>query len=128
MRFRLSSLIAGGLVLALPWAAAAQAIQVRVLSLPRPEVCSGGGVLIGVSLPAGVQASSVKLTLNGSDVTSSLRADGAGRTMTGLVKGLVDGSNTLTTSAGKASAKLTVVNHPNAGPVISGPHEQPFIC
>jgi hypothetical protein len=128
MRFRLSSLIAAVLVLALPWAAAAQAIQARVLSNPRPEFVSGGDVLVGVTLPAGVQASGVRLTLNGADVTSSLRADSAGRMLTGLVKGLVDGSNTLTASAGKAIAKLTVVNHPNVGPVISGPHEQPFVC
>ena len=52
----------------------------------------------------------------------------SGRTMMALVTGLNDGSNTLVATAGKAISKLTVVNHPNAGPVISGPHEQPFIC
>ena len=99
-----------------------------MLSNPRPEFVSGGDVLVGVTLPAGVQAAAVRLTLNGTDVTSSLRADSTGRTMTGLVKGLADGSNAIAVSSGKANAKLTVVNHPNAGPVISGPHEQPFIC
>jgi hypothetical protein len=128
MRFTLSSLIAPALVLVLPWAAAAQAIQLRVVSNPRPEFVSGGDVLVSLTLPAGVQARNVRLTLNGADVTAGLRADGAGRTMTALVRGLVDGSNTLAASAGNADAKLTVVNHPNAGPVISGPHEQPFIC
>jgi hypothetical protein len=130
MRFKLLSLIAlaTGSVLVLPWAAAAQTIQLRVLSNPRPEFVSGGDVLLGLTLPSGVQTSTVRLTLNGMDVTSSLRADGTGRAMTGLVKGLVNGSNVIVASSGKANAKLTVVNHPNAGPVISGPHEQPFVC
>jgi hypothetical protein len=128
MRLTLSSLIAPALVLVLPWAAAAQAIQLRVVSNPRPELVSGGDVLVSVTLPAGAQASSVRLTLNGADVTGSLRADSAGRTMAALVKGLVDGSNALAATAGNANGKLTVVNHPSAGPIISGPHEQPFVC
>ena len=130
MRFKLSSLIALAiaLVLVLPWAAAAQGIQLRVLSNPRPEFVSGGDVLVSVTFSAGVQAPNVRLTLNGSDVTSSLRPVRVERTLMALVKGLADGNNTLVASAGNANARLTVVNHPNAGPVISGPHEQPFIC
>jgi len=130
MRFKLSSLIAlaVALVLGLSWAAAAQGIQLRVLSNPRPEFVSGGDVLVSVTFPAGVQAPNVRLTLNGSDVTSSLRPVRVERTLLALVKGLADGNNTLVASAGNANARLTVVNHPNAGPVISGPHEQPFIC
>ena len=130
MRLKLSSLLAlaTAMVLVLPWAAAAQTIQLRLESNPLPEFVSGGDVLVSVHLPAGVQAPSVRLTLNGSDVTSSLRPVGVERTLMALVKGLADGSNTLVASAANANAKLTVVNHPNAGPVISGPHEQPFIC
>ncbi len=130
MRFKLSSLIGPAivLVLVLPWAAAAQGIQLRALSNPRPEFVSGGDVLVSVTFPAGVQAPNVRLTLNGSDVTSSLRPVRVERTLMALVKGLADGNNTLVASAGNANARLTVVNHSNAGPVISGPHEQPFIC
>jgi uncharacterized tannase-like protein DUF6351 len=115
-------------VLGFSSAAAAQGLQLRVVSNPRPEFVSGGDVLVSLALPAGTQASAVRLTLNGSDMTGALRADTAGRTLMALVKGLNDGSNTLVATAGKASAKLTVVNHPGAGPVISGPHETPFIC
>ena len=116
------------IALSLPLTAAAQGLQLRVVSNPRPEFVSGGDVLVNVALPAGTQPSTVRLTLNGSDVTSGLRADTTGRTMMALVKGLNDGSNTLVATAGKATAKLTVVNHSVAGPVISGPHETPFIC
>jgi Tannase-like family of unknown function (DUF6351) len=125
---RLRSWIAFVSLLAGSSAAAAQGLQLRVVSNPRPEFVSGGDVLVGVALPAGTQMSSVRLALNGSDITSALRADATGRTGMALVKGLNDGSNTLVATAGKATAKLTVVNHPAAGPVISGPHETPFIC
>jgi hypothetical protein len=125
---RLSSLAALALVLALPWMAAAQGLQLRVVSNPKPEFVSGGDVLVAVTPPPGVQPSAVRLTLNGSDITSALRPDVTGRSIFALVKNLSDGSNALVATAGKATAKLTVVNHSNAGPVISGPHEQPFTC
>lgn len=125
---RLSSLTALAIVLALPSIGAAQGLQLRVVSNPRPEFVSGGDVLITVTPPSGVQASAVRLTLNGSDITSVLRPDATGRSILALVNNLSDGSNVIVATAGKATSKLTVVNHPNAGPVISGPHEQPFIC
>jgi len=119
---------AAATLLVLPWSAAAQALQLRVVSNPRPEFISGGDVLVAVTLPANVDPASVKLSLNGTDVTSGLKADSTRRTMTALVKGLADGSNALVATAGRTTAKLTVVNHANAGPVIAGPHEQPFVC
>jgi hypothetical protein len=119
--------VAATLLLA-PAVAGAQTLQLRVISNPRPEFVSGGDVLVGVALPAGVQPSAVHLSLNGLDASGALRADASGRTMLALVTGLNDGSNTIVATAGKSAAKLAVVNHPNAGPVISGPHEQPFAC
>ena len=61
MRFTLSSLIAAALMLALPWAAAAQALQLRILSNPRPEFVSGGDVLVSVTAPPSVQPRDIKL-------------------------------------------------------------------
>ena len=126
MRLRL--LIGFASLLSFSSLAAAQGLQLRVVSNPRPEFVSGGDVLVSLALPAGTQPSAVRLTLNGADVTSTLRSDTTGRALMGLVKGLNDGSNALIATAGKATAKLTVGNHSNAGPVISGPHETPFIC
>ena len=125
---RLSFTIAPALLLAFSSIVTAQGLQIRAVSNPRPEFVSGGDVLVSVALPAGTPPSLVRLTLNGTDVTSALRADATGRTMMALVKGLNDGSNALVATAGKATAKVTVVNHPGAGPVISGPHETPFVC
>jgi uncharacterized tannase-like protein DUF6351 len=121
-------LTALAMILALPCAAAAQGLDLRVVSNPQPQLVSGGDVLVSVVLPSGTQPSAVRLSLNGSDITSALRADATARAMTALVKGLNDGSNVLIATAGKATAKLAVINHPVAGPVISGPHETPFIC
>ena len=125
---RLRSMIAVAILLKFSSIATAQGLQLHVVSNPRPDFVSGGDVLISVVLPTGTQPSAVRLSLNGSDITSALRADATARAMTALVKGLNDGSNALVATAGKATAKLTVVNHPVAGPVISGPHETPFIC
>jgi hypothetical protein len=107
---------------------AADGVQVRVLS-SRPDMVSGGDALVRVDLPAGMNARDVKVTVNGADQTSKLKADANGRSVTGLVSGLVNGSNSLVaTGSGKATAKLTLVNHPITGPVFSGPQEQPFVC
>ena len=107
---------------------AADQLRLRVLS-SRPDMVTGGDALVRVELPAGATAADVKLTINGADATRKLTADASGRSLTGLVTGLTNGSNTLmATAAKKGSAKLTVVNHPISGPIFSGPQEQPFVC
>jgi hypothetical protein len=118
-----------GVQAGVPNAAAALGWKVRVLSNPRPDMVSGGDALIQVDVPVGVAARDLRMTLNDADITAKFRADPAGRTLTGLVTGLRDGSNSLAAMAnGKPAARLTLVNHPNTGPVFAGPHEKPFIC
>ena len=108
---------------------AQDAAQIRVLSNPRQDRVSGGDVLIHVGMPAGTSGSDVRVSLNGADVTSNFRPDAGGLTMTGLLTGLVIGTNTVGAQVrGGPEARATIVNHPNAGPVFSGPHEQPFVC
>ena len=94
----------------------------------RPDVASGGDVLVAVGLPAGAQSSEARITLNGADVTRAFRPGDTPRMLVGLITGLKDGSNEIAAAAGRTNARLTVVNHPIAGPIFSGPHEQPFIC
>ena len=102
--------------------------QIRVLS-NRPDMVSGGDVLIRIDVSPGAMPRDVSVTLNGSDVTSRFRVDEAGRSLTGLVTGLAVGANTVAAIAGKSpAAQVTVTNHPAWGPVFSGPHEKPFIC
>ena len=47
----------------------------------------------------------------------------------GLVTGLALGDNVLTARiTGGPGARITLTNHPNGGPVFSGPQVQPWVC
>jgi hypothetical protein len=94
----------------------------------RPEMVTGGDVLVRVSIPAGAAPGGVRVSLNGADVTGKLRADAGGRSLTGLIDGLTPGPNEMVATSGNASARLSLVNHPITGPVLSSPQEQPFVC
>jgi len=127
-RSRLVAAIAIAVIVATHAGRAADQLQLRVLS-SRPDMVTGGDALVRVDLPAGVTAADVKLAVNGADATAKLKADASGRSLTGLVTGLTNGTNTLTATATKnSSTKLTVVNYPITGPLFSGPQEQPFVC
>ncbi len=119
------------LVLSLPPVAAATSgarLTLAVLS-GRPDTVSGGDTLLMVTVPRGVPLDRVRVALGGTDVTGRFRADQAARTLTGLVTGLGLGRNTVhATASGTAPATATLVNHLAAGPVFSGPHQQPFVC
>ena len=124
---RLRSLIALAVLLTCSSVVTAQGLQLRLVSNPRPEFVSGGDVLVSVSLPAGIQLSPTRLTLNGTDVTSTLRADTTGRTLMALVKGLTEGSNALVASAGEGNAEATGGQHPGGGAGGAGPHPTPLL-
>ncbi|NKF22886.1 hypothetical protein G7Y82_11200 [Solimonas sp. C16B3] len=102
----------------------ADAPTIKVVS-NRPDLISGGDVLLDVvPATAGV---TVTMQLNGSDVSSAFTAMDDG-TLRGLVSGLTVGDNTFTATAGGDSASVTLVDHPNGGPVIAGPQLQPWTC
>ncbi|WP_330177236.1 tannase/feruloyl esterase family alpha/beta hydrolase [Streptomyces sp. NBC_01498] len=112
----------------------------------RPSVVTGGDVLVRVGVPRGIDPGDVRITRDGTDVTEAFTPDGAGagpgpgpgaiagagsRALTGLVTSLREGRNRLVAAVpGRpgARAALTVRDHPATGPVISGPHERPFVC
>ena len=95
----------------------------------RPDMVSGGDALVLVSLPVGVDAASVRLSLDGRDVASAFRTTSTGA-LTGLVSGLSIGPSKLTLSDvdSVSQAELLLFNYPVEGPVFSGVHEQPFVC
>jgi hypothetical protein len=112
-------------------------LVLRVLS-NRADLISGADALVEVVIPDDVEASDVRVTVDGRDVTSAfaLRADG---TFSGLIDGLALGANEVvartTTNnprsakpGGRSSAHLTITNHPASGPVFSGEQLQPWIC
>lgn len=107
-------------------APAAAAPTMQVLS-SRPEHVSGGDALVEVTLSD--PAASLAVTLNGVNVSSTFQADPlrAGRRL-GLVTGVANGANTLVATAAGASTSLSMTGYPASGPMISGPHQTPYIC
>ncbi len=45
-----------------------------------------------------------------------------------LITGLKEGNNLLRVASGAGIAALTLVNYPIDGPIISGPHQTPYLC
>lgn len=122
------------------------ALSLAVLSSTGPDWVSGGDALVQVNgnLPVG---STVRVQLNGNDVSAAFAPQPSDGKPVGLVSGMKVGTNTLTaqlvragttgtgTSAAAgtlastlANATLAVTNHPRSGPMFSGAHETPFIC
>ena len=94
----------------------------------RPDLISGGDALVAVRLSPGVDPASVRVTLNGSDVTPmfALRQNGS---YAGLVVGLAEGDNELRARLpDDTGARITLRNHPIGGPVFSGEQIQPWLC
>jgi hypothetical protein len=121
-----AALLAGLMTTATSEAGAAT-LSVHVLS-DRADLISGAEALVSVDLPRGVQASAVKMTLGGADVTSqfAMRPNGS---YEGLLNGLTPGSNVVTAEApGGLTAQATIVDHPIGGPVLAGPQIQPWVC
>jgi hypothetical protein len=101
--------------------------ELRVLS-NRADLVSGGDALVQVVLPARVDPSTVRVGVDGTDVTSAfaVRANGS---FEGVVTGLAVGPNDVVASMRNGpSVHLTVTNHPNGGPVFAGPQVQPWLC
>lgn len=99
----------------------------------RADLISGGDALIEVKVPEGVEPEKVVLLLNGRNVRASFEYDDASRTMVGLLRGLVEGSNRFVATVngavdGRPYASLAITNHSRGGPVFSGPQMQPWIC
>lgn len=95
----------------------------------RPDMVTGGDALVRVEVPRRLPIGAVKITVDDRDITKSFVTDPKERTLTGLVTGLREGSNTLVATVPVGpKAELTLTNHPIEGPVFSGPHQQPFLC
>ncbi len=102
-------------------------LDIDVLS-SRADQVTGGDALVRVSVGAHPKLEKVKLTRNGVDVTASLTADPATRTLTGVVSGLREGWNLLVAHGPGAFPAVKVVRDHGSGPVFSGPRQYPFLC
>jgi len=103
--------------------------SIEILS-SAPDQVSDGDALVRVGFPGDAIKENARLLLNGVDVTGSLAPQG--EYLVGVVGGFALGENLLellpSANAETAKAQLVVVNHPIAGPIFSGPQQQPFVC
>jgi hypothetical protein len=107
--------------------AAAPPLRIQTLS-NRADLISAGDALVAIPYAKGVNPADISVTLGGADITNAFAVRENGR-YEGLVTGLALGANTLQASLPSgAAAVLTVTNHPNGGPVFSGPQVQPWKC
>jgi hypothetical protein len=114
-------------LLAAPTAASkGHRLDVEVIS-SRADTVSRGDALVLVDMPPGVPPRRVRVSLDGEDVTGALRVHHGD--LVGLVDGLDPGPHRLTADAPRADADTVEIKaHPRTGPVLAGPHEEPFAC
>jgi hypothetical protein len=99
-------------------------LQIVALST-RPELVSGGDVLVSIEAADGV-IDGIDVRVGDRDVTSAFaEEDGA---LVGLVSGLPEGPSQIRAARDGDQSALDVVNHPITGPLFSGPHLAPFVC
>jgi hypothetical protein len=109
-----------------PAKSAKPALSISVLS-GRANLVTGGSALVAVNLPRRDRRK-VKITLGRRNVTREFAAESNGH-LEALVTGLALGSNTLQAKVpGGWATKITLVNHPNTGPIFAGPQLKPWIC
>lgn len=131
---RRSATLVAALALALVCAALAAHAQaaptdpkIKVLS-NRADLISGGDALLEVKVPKGVRPAAITVRLNGRNVTRRFAVRPNGR-FQGLLKGLRNGKNVVSAKApGGRADRLRIRNHPNGGPVFSGPQVKPWRC
>ena len=121
------ALAIGAALLAVSPAAATTAPRIEVLS-NRADLISGGDALVAVQAPPGVRPSSLRITLGGRNISSRFATRADDRFAT-IVRGLRNGRNVLKARVAQGPARSVVItNHPNGGPVLSGPQVQPWVC
>jgi hypothetical protein len=112
-----------------PGSAAAAETQtlIRVLS-SRADLVVGDEAVVEIELPGRARGSSPIVSVDARDVTSEFPSRSATRWQ-GLVTGLHPGRNVLSAKLPDGSgAQIAITDHPNGGPVFSGPQIQPWTC
>ncbi|HCT78831.1 MAG TPA: hypothetical protein DGG94_21795 [Micromonosporaceae bacterium] len=102
-------------------------IVIEVLS-GRADLVTGGDALVEIKLPPGADTETLKIDVDGRDVSSAIarRADGR---FYGRIDGLRNGHNHLRAYVqGARGAVLKLSNHPLGGPVFAGTQVEPWLC
>jgi hypothetical protein len=108
-------------------AAKPKPIEIKTLS-NRADLISDGQALVQIRLAKGAGAKGLRVTVGKRDVSDAFARRPNGR-IEGVIDGLKLGANKVVARAPRArGASLTITNHPNGGPVFSGPQVQPWRC
>ena len=96
----------------------------------RPYLVTGGDVLLRIRAGDDLDLSEVRVSANGEDVTGEFSPSAQGSPLIGLVQGLRMGHNEIEARVpgSEGTATLELTNYPISGPIISGPHEMPYLC
>lgn len=102
--------------------------EIRVLS-NRADLISDGDALVEIVADDPLQLSGARLLLNGQPLPETMLTLTESGSLKGLLDGLALGRNTLRAILGNGTVlEREIINHPNGGPVISGPQIQPWQC
>jgi hypothetical protein len=128
-RLAVAAVLAAAALAAPPAAAKQKAPTGLSVLSSRADLVSGGDALVALDLPARAgRTAKVKVIARGHDFGKGFTRVGP-RRLIGIVSGLRNGRNLITARLPDGwGAELTVTNHPNGGPVFSGPQVQPWRC
>ena len=103
-------------------------LTVRTVS-SRPDMVSGGDAIVQVRVPAGADMNKLRIWRGTSNLTGTFESvPGSPQLVRGKVS--VDGDDSVirVTIPGYGTRRLTLVNHPLSGPLLSGRHLNPLVC
>ena len=103
-------------------------IQLRAVST-KPWLVTGGDLLVEVIIDESLSRAQLSMSLDGSDISDQFR-ETAATTLQALMTDIPEGDSTLLVEhrGAQLSESLNLTNYPSIGPIISGPHEQPYFC
>ncbi len=102
--------------------------SIRIFTLSnRPDLISGGDARVVIAPAKGLKRSKVRVRLNGRDVTRKFAVRPGGR-FEAYLTGLRLGRNVVRATAPRHAGRLVITNHPNGGPIFSGPQHEPYVC
>ena len=103
-------------------------IQLRAVST-KPWLVTGGDLLVEVIVDESLSRAQLSMSLDGSDISDQFR-ETAATTLQALMTDIPEGDSTFLVEhrGAQLSESLNLTNYPSIGPIISGPHEQPYVC
>lgn len=93
----------------------------------RPDLISGGDARVAIEVTRQLRRTTLRVRLNGRDVTHRFGRYSHGR-FEAYLTGLRLGRNVVTATARGFAGRLVITNHPQGGPVFTGPQTEHYRC